>query len=287
MKNTRIESLIKLLDDENSNIAGTAMAELLSHDGDSDMMNFIFAELQETKKTGLRKKIHQMQAIQRTRKRRRRLSTRFKTKDTNLIQGLADIHMIWYDEFGAASISNVWKDILMEAAKQKPVSAKRLANFMHKSGFSVCRDNIQDPDLFCLGAVIEDRIGADVILSAIALGIGRSFGLQGSIIHTDKGFGLIISNVIQPKEKDQNKPFFGEVIIPAKQWQTTQPENVLPFEIWSNSKVLKYITGMLFTNSVCSEGPRYIQILGSCLAGRKERDSLNDILPFPFGDKKR
>ncbi len=285
MNNKRIKSLIKLLDDENSNIAGTAMAELLSHDGDSDTMNFIFAELQETKKVELRKKIHQMQAIQRTRNRRRRLSSRFKTKDTNLIQGLADIHMIWYDEFGAASISNVWKDLLLEAAKQKPISVKRLAEFMLKAGFSACSDSIQDSDLFCLGAVIEDRIGADVILSAIALGIGRSFGLQGSIIHTNQGFGLIISNIV--KAKDQNKPFFGEVILPAKTWKVAQPENILPFEIWSNSKVLKYITGMLFANSVCSEGPRYIQILGSCLAERKERDTLKDILPFPFGDKKK
>lgn len=280
-----IESLIKLLNDDNSNIAGTAMSELLSHEHDSDMMNYVMAELQETPELGLRKKIHQMQAIQRTRKRRRRLSKKFKIKDTNLIQGLADLHLIWYDEFGASGISNIWKDLLLEATKNKPVTSKRLANFMQKTGFSVCSDNIQDADLLCLGAVIEDRVGADVILCAIALEIGRIFGLQGSVIHTDQGFALIVSNAA--KYDNKMKPFYGEIVLPGQNWEVTQPENVLPFEIWPNSKILKYVTSLLFTNSVCSEGPRYVQILGSCLAGLKEKDILTDILPYPFGKKNK
>jgi transglutaminase superfamily protein len=284
MNNKKIDALITLLDDENSNIAGTAMAELLSHDNDKSMMDSVMAELQETSELGLRKKIHQMQAIQRTRRRRRRLSKRFQSKNTNLIQGLADLHMIWYDEFGVAGISTLWKDIVLKASKNKPVSPKRLANFMIKTGFSVCNDNVQDADLFSIGAVIEDRIGTDIILSAIAMEVGRTFGLQGTLIRTeDNGFALIISNLV--KSKNQNKPFYGEVILPSENWKVVHPETVLPFEIWPNSKVLKYVTGMLFANSVCSEGPRYIQILGSCLAGRTERDSLADILPYPFGKK--
>ena len=284
MKSTKIKSLITLLNDEDSNIAGTAMSELLAYDANSDEMNLIMADLQETEKKGLRKKIHQIQAIQRTRRRRRRLTQRFENKTSSLLQGLADLNIIWYDEFGTAEISKIWRDIIVDAAKFKPRNAKKLASFMLKSGFSVCVENVQDPDLFCLGAVIEDRVGADIILAAITLEIGRACGLFGSIVHTEKDFALLISN---SGKKSSGKPYYGEIILPHQNWEVVQPETQLPFEIWTNNKVLKYVTAMLFTNAVCSEGPRYIQILGSCLAGRKENDTLTDILPYPFGKKNK
>lgn len=285
MKSKKIKSLITLLNDEDTNIAGTAMSELLAYDADSDEMNLVLSELQESSELGLRKKVHQIQAIQRTRRRRRRLSQRYQNKTSSLLQGLADLNIIWYDEFGTAEISKIWRDIIVEAAKSKPKSPKRLANFMLKSGFAVCTENIQDPDLFCLGAVIEDRVGADVILAAISLEIGRACGLFGSIIHSEKnGFGLLISN---SGKSGNNKHYYGEIMLPMKNWGVVQPEDELPFQIWPNNKVLKYVTAMLFTNAVCSEGPRYIQILGSCLAGRSESKSLTDILPYPFGKKQK
>lgn len=153
---------------------------------------------------------------------------------------------------------------------------------MMKTGFAVCTENVQDPDLFCLGAVIEDRVGADILLSAITLEIGRACGLYGSIVHSEKGFGLLVSN----SGKEEDKHYYGEIILPTKNWEVSTPEKELPFEIWPNNKVLKYVTAMLFTNAVCSEGPRYIQILGACLSGRTEREPLTDILPYPFGAKK-
>lgn len=282
MRNKKIRSLINLLDDEDNNIAGTAMSELLSYDPCSSEMNLAMAELQESGEGGLRKKIHQIQAIQRTRKRRRRLSQRFSNTNSSLLQGLADLNIIWYDEFGTGEISKIWRNLIIDAAKHKPKTTKKLASFMRDSGFAVCIENIQDPDLFCLGAVIEDRIGADILLSAITLEIGRSCGLFGTVIHTRKGFGVLISN---SGINDQKKNYYGEVIMPVQNWRVSLPEKELPFEIWPSNKILKYITAMLFTNAVCSEGPRYIQILGSCLAGRTENETITDILPYPFGEK--
>lgn len=283
MKSKKIKSLITLLNDEDNNISGTAMSELLAVNADSDEMNLVMAELQETGEIGLRKKIHQIQAIQRTRRRRRRLTQRFENNTTSLLQGLADLNIIWYDEFGTAEISKIWRDLIVDAAKSKPKTTKKLARFMLKSGFAVCTENVQDPDLFCLGAVIEDRVGADILLAAITLELGRACGLFGTIIHSKKGFALLISNT---RNNDAKKAYYGEVILPVQNWEVVQPETELPFEIWPNNKVLKYVTAMLFTNAVCSEGPRYIQILGSCLTGRKEREPLTDILPYPFGKKK-
>ena len=285
MNSKKLKSLITLLNDEDSNISGAAMSELLSHDSDLNRINPIMAELQETPDRGLRKKVHQMQAILRTRRRRRRLTQRFSNKEeANLLQGLADLNLIWYDEFGVSELSRIWRDLIVKVAKNRPKTTKKLASFMQKTGFAVYEDSIQDADLFCVGAVIEDRIGADIILASITMEIGKICGLHGAIVHTEKGFAVLISNF--SKEKNDSDPYYGEIILPTENWKVVKPETELPFEIWSNSKVLRYVTAMLFANSVCSEGPRYVQILGACLAGRTERETLTDILPYPFGEKK-
>jgi len=283
MKNKRINSLITLLKDDNNTIAITAMHELLQYGTNSKDMNNILSELQETKEVGLRKKVHQIQAIQRSRYRRRVLSKRLTNKKASLLQGLADLNVIWYDEFGANEISNTWRELIHKAAKEKIRSAKKIASFMKNASFSICTENFQDADLFCLGAAIEDKVGADIILASIALEIGRSCGLFGSIVHLKKGFGVLFST----KQSDPNSQnYYGEIIIPIQDWEVVKPETELPFEIWSNNKVLKYVAAMLFSNAIYSEAPRYIQILASCLSGHKENDDLSNILPFPFGDNK-
>ena len=253
------------------------MSELLS----CDSIDSVIAEFQETPKHGLRKKIHQIQAIQRIRRRRRRLTQRFSDKEADLLQGLADLNMIWYDEFDTSNLSKIWRNLIVDTAKNKPVTTRKLAKFMQKTAFTVCKECSQDSDLFCLSAVIEDRIGADVILAAICMEIGKICGLHGSILHNKKGFAVLISN--SGKRKNKNTPYYGEIILPSENWKISRPEAELPFEIWTNAKVLKYVTARLFASSICSEGPRYIQILGSCLAGRTEGESLTDILPYPFG----
>jgi len=73
--------------------------------------------------------------------------------------------------------------------------------------------------------------------------------------------------------------------MPSDSWEIIPSSGCKKVEVWSNEKVLKYVAAMLFVNSVCSEGPRYIQILGSCLADKTVNDSLEDLLPPPFGSE--
>lgn len=284
MKNSRIESLITLLKDDDNSIVITAMHELLQYGENSKEVNSVLSDLQESNDGDLRKKVHQLQAIQRTRSRRRVLSNRFKNRSTSLLQGLADLNVIWYDEFGGKEISNIWRQLIQDVSKNKCRTVKKIADFMLKSKYAVCNDNFQDADLFCLGAVIEDKIGSDILLASIALEVGQSFGLQGSIVYLKKGFGILFST--NPRETQPSGNYYGEILIPVQNWEVVKPESELPFEIWSNNRVLKYITGMLFANSVYSESPRYIKILGSSLLGQDENDDLSEILPYPFGGER-
>lgn len=283
----RTASLIKLLSDEDTSISAQAMAELLSLDNElgSERLSQILSEIQEDEDPAIRKKVHQMQSIQRIRKRRRNFSKRLKANTPSLLQGLGELHAIWYDDIDTKDLSKMWSEVIREAAKSRPVTPKRLAGYMKLAGFGVCDENIQDADLYCLGSILEDRIGSDVILAAITLEVGRSFGLKGSIVRVNGSFGaMYITAVKDQSEKSKTSSGVkGAVIMPSKNWDIVSASGENKTEIWKTEKVLKYVAAMLFVNAVCSEGPRYIQILGSCLADKTVNDSLEDFLPPPFG----
>lgn len=285
---TRTKALLKLLSDEDSSISAHAMAELLGLDNDSESekLSELLSELQEDADPDIRKKAHQMQSIKQIRDRRRSFSRRLKSKSPNLLQGLGELHAIWYDDIDTKDLSKMWSDIVREAAKNRPVTPKRLAGFMKLAGFGVCDENIQDADLYCLGAIIEDRIGSDIILAAITLEIGRSFGLKGSIVRVNGSFGTMYVTKVNEKDKQDGNAYSlcGSIIMPSEDWEIISSSMDKDIETWTTDKVLKYVAAMLFVNAVCSEGPRYIQILGSCLADQSIDSSLKDILPPPFGE---
>lgn len=283
MTNGKLNALIKLLDDRDENISSPAMAELLRDDFLGQNLDTVLAELQESPIHGVRRKSHQMQVIQRIRKRRRSLSGRLMDNHPNLLQGLAELHSIWYDEMETSALTEVWLGMVREAAKHKPLSPKRLGFCMRKLGFKTYDDNIQDPDLYCLGAVAEDRIGADILLASIALEIGRGFGLQGAIIRKDGAFGVLNVSTTTRGNESKSKILRGTVLSPANDWILAPLDDPSSAEVWSTKSTLKHVAGMLFVNAVCSEGPRYVQILGSCLTGKTEHASLDNILPHPFG----
>ena len=283
MSDQKLQSLISLLKDEDNNIASVAMSKILEYKNDSKEMNILMAELQESPEPKIRKKIHQIQAIQRVRKRRRSLSKKFKERTSDLLQGLADLNIIWYDEYTNPDISTIWNQLIFDAIKHAPRTPTRLAEFFKKQNFSTSNSSVQDSDSYCLLAILEDKIGTDIMLAAITLELSRVFGMFGSIVHSEHyGFGVIFSNT--KSKYDNTAQYFGEVVFPATNWQVFKPENVLPIKIWSNTKVLKYITSMLFVCAIASDEPRYIQILGACLSNRKTTDSLSDILPYPLGN---
>lgn len=283
MTDGKLKALIRLLDDSDVNVSSPAMGELLSDDSLGKSLNSVLAELQESSNHKVRRKSHQMQVIQRIRERRRSLSGRLLDNHPNLLQGLAELHSIWYDETESSALSEVWLEMVREAAKYKPISPKRLGYCMRKLGFKTYDDNIQDPDLYCLGAVTEDRIGSDILLVSIALEIGRGFGLRGAVIREDGAFGVLYVSTIKQRKDGKPKALRGTVLSPANNWVATSLDDPSTTEVWSTKDALKYVAGMLFVNAVCSEGPRYVQILGSCLTGGTEHDSLETILPLPFG----
>jgi len=279
----KTEALIKLLDDADANISSAAMSELLSLDSESSEIEEVLADLQEASSPEIRRKTHQMQAILTIRRRRRSLSKRIFTKHSNLIQGLAEIHAIWYDDIDVSYLSDMWGEFVRRAGKRPPVTPRRLASFMKNTGFTV-RDGMQDPDLYCLGAVIEDLVGADAILTAIAREIGRMFGLKSAIAMFEGEFVLIFA-VTRHAETAANRQLAGQILSPYRDWELFDIPPKAELKVLSSDQVLTYVLAILLLNAVCAEDTRYVQILAACLAGKDASSNIADILPYPFGKK--
>ena len=94
-KKIKISSLVKLLQDEDSRTANFAMAEIISGDKNAETL---LARLQESPKAVVRKAAHQMQSILKRRRERVSFLESVRMSRNSLMENLANVHVLWYDE---------------------------------------------------------------------------------------------------------------------------------------------------------------------------------------------
>jgi hypothetical protein len=262
--NSKIEALLSLLEDENRGVASRAMAELLR---DQNGLAPCLKIMQESDNPVLRKRAHQIQSIIRIRQRRTSIARALACKDTPLIEGLAELHLQWYDYDPEDDIMSRWEELLAEAVKFHPRSLERLSYFMHKRGFSTPPDNELDADCYCLGVVLEERVGADVILCALGRELARSAGLELKIHQLMDRFVLAGPG--------------GFLLSPADGWRIFPPTEAVPSLDWDSNMTLRMTASVMFICAVCSDSFRYVNTIGSCLAKVSGKDSLS-FLPYPY-----
>ncbi len=259
-----IRHLLSLLDDENQQVASLAMAELLKFD---DIIDPFLGELQESGNSRLRKRIHQLQSVLSFRRRRIDFSKNLKNKNLDLITGLFELHFQWYDNDAEADVRKLWDKLIDSSRKFSPDTIEKLAYFMRKFNFTVAeRDNL-DPDYFCIGIVLEELIGSDFILCAIAMEVAAHWNLKLQVIQIVGDFALLDPN--------------GKVLLPGNGWRLLPQEKKGYSKKWNNTMLLKLTSSMLFLAAVSTSSFRYINTIGHCLARISGKDEL-DFLPYPY-----
>lgn len=260
----KIESLIKLLDDENENVVNSAMSELLKHENDIDKW---LAMHQESGNSRLRKRIHQLQSIITMRRRRRDFARLLSQKDISLIDGLIAVHQQWYDNDSERSIKTMWNKLVENATRFAPDNLEKLAYFMRKCGFnSVDPDELQ-ADYFCLGPILEEMTGADFILCAVGMEIAARWKLELKVARFVGKFALIDGS--------------GKALFPYNGWQLLPHVVPAKCEFWTNKQILQLASSMLFLFAVSSDSFRYIHTIGHSIAGIIGEDDLG-FLPYPY-----
>ena len=267
MKNNKLKSLVKLLEDEDSNTVTQAMAELLSMD---KKINSVISVLQESSTGKIRRHAHQMQAVKKYRDKRTSFAAKLKNSDTDLLEGFAEIHLQWFDQDDIGEIYKSWGEFLSTTSEWLPDSLKKIGKMMKEMGFKTPDAEEFFPEYFCIGAIIDETLGADFILCSIAKLAGEFHGFNTKIVNTPLGFGLCDSE--------------GMMLFPSKDWMTCIVKNHSNFETWTNSMVLRQTAAMLFLSLMTMQNFRYAYSIGKCLLDAGNED-ISKILSYPFGEK--
>ncbi|HBM16013.1 MAG TPA: hypothetical protein DD381_06700 [Lentisphaeria bacterium] len=245
MNKDKILSLISLLDDENENTSSFAIKELLS---EGKKALGALSEFQESVNPIIRKRVHQIQAIHLIRKSRDILVRRLTNRHSGLWNGLLEIHLAWFDRDTKENINALFAELLNEFSKLENLNSKSLANFMRMMGFVMPIEGDIDPEYYCVGSVLESKIGSDSVLSAIAYKLLIESGKEAKLIRYKNITCLIMD---------------GDIINPES-WKT-ESEKSAEYETLDPGQVMRYTMLKLFLATICSESYRYTYTIGKCL----------------------
>jgi hypothetical protein len=263
--NKKISVLASLLDDENNDIATSAMSKLLSYGKE---IGPIISEMQESPNLLIRRRIHQMQAIIKTRNNRENLSRRFHNKHSGLWRGLNELHLLWYDNDNTEILRSLRKELLEKAEIIKPSTTEKLVRLMKAMSFTCSSKGDIEPDFYCIGSVLETKVGADFIICSIARTIAYYYGWKGDIVYSRKEGYILLDS-------------FGYKIQPKK-WKINKVAGNEGYKVWNAGMLLKHAIFHLYLCAISSDSIRYVYTIGLCLSKMLEKDDVNKLLSYPF-----
>lgn len=260
--------LLSLLDDENEQSASLAMAELLARD--QKALEPVLRKLQESSDPRLRRRIHQLQSTITLRRRRKSLTRNLSERSIDLLEGLIQIHLLWYDNDAYETVKKQWETLVEESGKYHPETLEQLAYFMRKHSFVCSHRDEMESEFLCLGTILDENTGADFMLCAIACLLAARWGLRVFITQSAETDFILVDE-------------FGNILVPVNDWDYIPFDGKqYAFEFWNTQMLLRYATALLFTCATNSDSFRYVYTIGSCLSGDVSSDNL-DFLPYPYG----
>ena len=260
--------LLDLMDDEDEQTASLAMAELL-RSGRPDLLNQRLCELQATARPGLRRRVHQLESASGARTRRSFLAESLRSNSLYLLDGAIRLHLCWFDNDRYENVAAQWNDLKADLFDEQPSDLTAFGEFMLNRGLCTpgSRDDI-DPEHYCIGAVIDDTPGSDLLLSLISAQLATGSPLRLRVIRRGLDFGVADHK--------------GNLLFPSENWRAVPARKGGSVQTVPDGDILRMIASVLFFCAVSSHGFRYAYTIGSVLAAALGEDSL-DFLPYPYG----
>ena len=237
------------------------MAELLNREAE---LGEALAELQESSHPLLRRRGHQLQAAITLRRRRREFIRKLQAPRVDLIDGLIDVHLQWYDNDSRPELESLWSDFRQEAARCPLHTLEELAYFMRKSGFTAQPETTLRPENYCIGPILENHTGSAALLAAIA---GAITPAPFRMVRVMGDFALYDGE--------------GRLLVPAHDWQLCPAPGIGLCEFWDPRMLLRYASMTLFSCAVNSDSFRYVLTIAQALSGTTGDETL-DYLPYPY-----
>ena len=260
--------LVELLDDENEQSASMAMAELLTKG--STALEPVLRDMQKSDNPRIRKRTRQLQHALMARS-RRRIFMQPPERPISLLTGLIRLHLCWFDNDRQSFVEKQWRELEAEYRKAHPADLFGMAEFMRKMFPDRPENRDFHPDSFCIGAVLEDKIGSDLIFACIAAILSSSTQNRFSVVRV--GIDTAVADSA------------GRLIFPVDNWQLYGgvAEGEEPPVVWDTQTILRYVSSVLFVSAVASDGFRYLYTIGAPLAAAIGEKDLS-FLPYPYGN---
>lgn len=275
MNESELKYLLELLDDENDRSAQLAMAELLK--GDQSRLSQCLSSMQSSNNPRLHRRVHQLENAIRARKKRTLPEQKLKQTADNrfpLMEAALQFHLAWFDNDQVKTVRTQWDGLLTDLKIKKGPSPtlRDVADFLKKTGFSAPLNDDLAADFYCLGMVIDEKYGSDVLLSLIAVELLRQTGRNAAIIRYADDYGV----------SDLN----GNWVFPAYEWefnlQKDPPSADRDFEVVPDLNVIRFIGSMLFVCAVGSDSFRYVYTISETLSSLCGNHRITQSLPYPY-----
>lgn len=265
--NDDFKNLLKLLDDDNEQLAGIAMAELIRRS--DSRLERVLRTLQESPNQKLRKRIHQIQSAIVSRRRRQLLAKEFAAGSLSLEDAMLHLHLMWFDNDTLEEITEQWNGFVKSlGAWGKPDSLKRMLIRLRKTiQFYTTPGDPENPEALCIGTILEENTATDFMGCIVARLAGKHWGFESEIITSHNEFYLLHE---------------GAVLDPRREWRPLTGEDLREkvFRRWSDQELINLLSYSLFTDAVATDCFRYVHTLGCCIGKRQD---LN-FLPYPYGN---
>ncbi len=268
MTGKRFQALCSLLDDESDEVAVNAIAELLAdpHPALAERL----AEMQESGNPLLRRRTHQLGAALNMRLRRSDFYMMLRRGDPDLIKGLFNLHLQWFDNDSHAALLERWCGMRLLAGTPEPDSPEKLMNVMLRANLAAKPDSTFRPEYYCIGAVLDEKTGSSALLCAVAKSLAADPDKYG-IVKLEDEFALKCPD--------------GRLLRPAKNWLLTGDFTGRRQE-WDNARLLRYAAAMLFSAAVNSDSFRYVMTMSQAICGLTGPAAMRDF-PYPYRPERR
>ena len=265
--NNDFKNLLKLLDDDNEQLVGIAMAELISRS--DTRLERVLRTLQESPNQKLRKRIHQLQSAIVSRRKRQAFAEKFRAGNLSLEDAVLHLHLLWFDNDTLEEITEQWKGFLKSLGEPgEPGSLEKvLARIMRTIHFYTIPGNPENPEALCVGTILEENVATDFMGCIIAKLAAAHWGFETEILTSHSDFYLMSE---------------GMVYDPRQDWHPIPVEELRKkvFRRWKDPELISLLAYSLFTDAVATDSFRYVHTLGCCIGKRQNLD----FLPYPYGN---
>ena len=259
---TDLLQLASMLDDRDENVGVNILAQLLDR---ADELGDLPALLQESADPVVRRRAHQLQSALTMRRRRQDFHARLSAPAPELLPGLEELHMLWFDRDSQTELHETVNAFISEFRRTRITTLEEIEFFMRQKNFLPCHESTIQVENYCIGAILDRRTGAAAILMALACELAGK--KQFHLVRVLESFGIADDR--------------GMLLLGNNSWQLCTAPGRENMEFWDNSMLLKYVAATLLSCAVNSDSYRYVMSISQAISG-DESEHVFDGFPYPF-----